>query len=116
MSEIFENNPAPVNNIDNNTSTPESNIENQNDIQIEPTLLAILQIEEKYEYIDKIRELKQYIDKLIKRINIVKQGKNNNTEETTISSGGGGGGGAVCVEALPETDAAISGWKVLSRG
>ena len=30
--------------------------------------------------------------------------------------GGGGGGGAVCVEALPETDAAISGWKVLSRG
>ena len=85
MSEIFENNPAPVNNIDNNTSTPESNIENQDNIQIEPTLLAILQIEEKYEYIDKIRELKQYIDKLIKRINIVKQGKNNNTEETLNS-------------------------------
>ena len=30
--------------------------------------------------------------------------------------GGGGGGGADCVCAAPDTDAAISGWKVLSRG
>ena len=30
--------------------------------------------------------------------------------------GGGGGGGAVCVEASPDIVAAISGWKVLSRG
>jgi ribosomal protein S18 len=62
------NNTATENNITSQQSPNESNNTN-NQIQIEPTLLAILQIEEKYEYIDKIRELKQYIDKIIKLSN-----------------------------------------------
>ena len=67
---INQNNNAPENNSNNQETTNQSVISN--------TLLTILQIESKYEYISKIQELKREIDRYVKLVSETINNNNNN--------------------------------------
>jgi len=69
---INQNNNAPENNNLNNQETNQPVISN--------TLLTILQIENKYEYISKIQELKREIDRYIKLVSETINNSNNDNK------------------------------------